>query len=1030
MRIRYHTFLSLLLAFCCLPFGLLAQTNFTASPAQQYRLKTLNTALSGYVSNPSEKIIQLKYYKNNLSFKSETLVLPISDTGSFKIDFDLDQATELQLTYGGVTVPLYLQKGDDLKLRFDGTDLLSSLSYEGRGGHNNQYLADVQKRFKNYNHGYILYATSQKESTAFKQLIDKIRNEKETFFETYSSAAKTKMTPDFKAYIQIENKYWHANQLLNYRIENPLMTGKAAPMDLPESYYDFLNNLHLENEVNLSNKNYCEFLEEFLKFKGELAAKDKALNYAKKIVKQPNMLVDENGRFVHINVGDKVSILNEEHSVMNKDAISRILPAFEAQALDYIKLEDGTKGWARNLSTSNLDDSSELSKAEGRIKKYAVCQKHNAQLIASPDEQDKVVGALGYGEEINYLHLKTSEAFTYRHHGHEYYGKLVQVESKSGVRGWVLDSFIKVKEKKVYEDEAAGTYLYSLTNTSEAKQYLEGEALYYTLAKALFWKIKLNQSEDIAREIAAFASHNDYKIFNEILRAEYDVEQLRKKSTDDYIETYAYSNLKSPVVEGVKVGLPFDKSAFVSATKAQSEMNYEDISCQLADRPSSAVAIQGKIQGGYLKKASLTIVYDYISYQEEKIDLLVDQNGLYHFSKELKDPVLAILQCGNKMLDLYLYPGDNIKVDFDANNFPNSVQFKGKSSALNTYLFEERKIFGVQLDLVSQHSERLSPKEFADFAKSLYKKRSQYFDKYKKKNEVSGQDDLFIQSNIRYGFASMMYNYEDIQRYIQRKDLIDLPKDFYSPLSNIPRSVDGVLPNVHYVTFIQQFLDKQIKMSSNASLNKLEIAEQHFRGEVLAFIKAKELATMCQLGKAYEYGPAIKDFLAQNRYKLYNDVLRVVYNEQKPIQTGDMAPDFTLQDIAGQSVKLSDLRGKVVYIDFWASWCRPCIKSMTYSQRLIEKYDADEVEFLYVSMDENPQLWQNYVASQNLQGVHLNAKSGKGYLSDIAKLYKVKQLPTFVIIGKDGKIAFNKTGSPGNKVISNLIDGLLENPRF
>jgi len=103
---------------------------------------------------------------------------------------------------------------------------------------------------------------------------------------------------------------------------------------------------------------------------------------------------------------------------------------------------------------------------------------------------------------------------------------------------------------------------------------------------------------------------------------------------------------------------------------------------------------------------------------------------------------------------------------------------------------------------------------------------------------------------------------------------------------------------------------------------------------------------------------------------------------------------------------------------------------MTYSQRLISKYNSDEVEFLYVSMDENPQLWQNYVASQNLAGTHLNATSGKGYLSDIAKLYKVKQLPTFVIIGKDGKIAFNKTGSPGNKVVTNLIDGLLDSPRF
>ena len=134
-------------------------------------------------------------------------------------------------------------------------------------------------------------------------------------------------------------------------------------------------------------------------------------------------------------------------------------------------------------------------------------------------------------------------------------------------------------------------------------------------------------------------------------------------------------------------------------------------------------------------------------------------------------------------------------------------------------------------------------------------------------------------------------------------------------------------------------------------------------------------------------------------------------------------------DIDGSEVKLSDLRGKVVYIDFWATWCRPCIKSMTYSQRLTEKYGEKDVVFLYVNMDKNEQVWKNYVTSQGLDGTHLNAKSG-GYLSDIAKLYKVKQLPTFIIIDKNGKIAFNKAGSPGNKVVSKLIDGLLESPRF
>ena len=97
---------------------------------------------------------------------------------------------------------------------------------------------------------------------------------------------------------------------------------------------------------------------------------------------------------------------------------------------------------------------------------------------------------------------------------------------------------------------------------------------------------------------------------------------------------------------------------------------------------------------------------------------------------------------------------------------------------------------------------------------------------------------------------------------------------------------------------------------------------------------------------------------------------------------------------------------------------------------MIDQYKGKDIVYLYVSMDENPSTWESYVKTQGLKGMHLNASSGKGYLSDIAKLYKVKQLPTHVIIDKSGKVAFNKAGSPGNTVLKNLIDGLLASPRF
>ncbi len=1025
-----NKFITLLLAICCCIIAQVnAQSGFSASGSHQYSLKELNTSISGLVENPSDEFVQLIYFRNSLSFKEQTLLLPVAEDGSFRVDFDLTGDMELCLKYGQVSIPLFLQKGDDLRLEFNGDSPLKTLVCTGRGQYNNQFMVDMKNAFAHIDQGFVLYEMEQKDAFDFKNTFDKILQRKNQFYESYDIAAKSKMTPGFKQYVQIDNQYWHANQLLNYRIEKPLRTGQAAPMELPISFYSFLEDLDLEESVLLTSRNYCDFLEEYLKYKGELAAAEKSLDYVSTKVEKENMLYSEEGEFIYLNKGDEVAIMNASESKINKEAIAKLLPVFKADKLDYVKLKNGAKGWVSDLNASKIETQTINEASEHRIKKYAVNKKYNAKLYKEPGHKE-VTGALGYGEEVKYLHLKTSEHFEYFHQGVSYYGTLVQVENNKGQRGWVLNSFLELMEKKVASEEIQSVYLYSLTDTSEARQFLEGKALYYTLAKALYWKIKLYPNADIAREIAAFASHNEYTELNDILRAEYDVEQLRKKSSDSYIETYVYSTLQSPIIGGLKEGLPFDKSAFVHATRTQKEKKYVDIPHELKDRPSSKVQLSGKIFAGAMKQASLTIVYDYISFQEEIVPLVADAEGKYRFSTELEDPVLAYLRCGDKSLEMYLYPGDRINVDFDVNNFPNSVRMEGKSAALNTYLLEEEKAFAPQFEAMVLKSETLGAEDFMDFTKSLQKKRTQFFDKYKKKNALTSMAEEFIRANLQYSYATMMFNYEDIQKYVQRKDEIVLPKNYYAFLKNMPISVEGILPNIHYVDFINQFLDYQKEKGDNQFLTKTELAKQHFNGEVLAFVEAKELATQCQLGKAHMYGEIIQSFIADNEYEQYNNVLRSIYNENKPIQIGSTAPDFALTDINGNTVQLADLRGKVVCIDFWAMWCRPCIKSMTYSQRMIDQYKGKDIVYLYVSMDENPSTWESYVKTQGLKGMHLNASSGKGYLSDIAKLYKVKQLPTHVIIDKSGKVAFNKAGSPGNTVLKNLIDGLLASPRF
>lgn len=113
------------------------------------------------------------------------------------------------------------------------------------------------------------------------------------------------------------------------------------------------------------------------------------------------------------------------------------------------------------------------------------------------------------------------------------------------------------------------------------------------------------------------------------------------------------------------------------------------------------------------------------------------------------------------------------------------------------------------------------------------------------------------------------------------------------------------------------------------------------------------------------------------------------------------APDFSLATLGDDAAKLSDYRGKVVLLNFWATWCTPCREEMPAMEALWDQLKADGFVILAVSGDKgSPKKVQKYVDSMALSFPILLDPSG-----DVRATYEVPGLPTSYLIGKDGKIA-------------------------
>ncbi|MCY3664350.1 MAG: TlpA disulfide reductase family protein, partial [Gemmatimonadetes bacterium] len=113
------------------------------------------------------------------------------------------------------------------------------------------------------------------------------------------------------------------------------------------------------------------------------------------------------------------------------------------------------------------------------------------------------------------------------------------------------------------------------------------------------------------------------------------------------------------------------------------------------------------------------------------------------------------------------------------------------------------------------------------------------------------------------------------------------------------------------------------------------------------------------------------------------------------------APEFTLYDLDGQPVSLSQFKGKVVLLDFWASWCEPCIGDLPDLRRIKKKAADKPLVFLNLSLDTDEAAWREAIDKHEIEGVHVRAD---GWGADVAKSYQVNSLPSYYLVDSQGLI--------------------------
>ncbi|WP_220100623.1 TlpA family protein disulfide reductase [Chitinophaga oryzae] len=246
--------------------------------------------------------------------------------------------------------------------------------------------------------------------------------------------------------------------------------------------------------------------------------------------------------------------------------------------------------------------------------------------------------------------------------------------------------------------------------------------------------------------------------------------------------------------------------------------------------------------------------------------------------------------------------------------------------------------------------------------------------------------------------------------------------DWFRNLASYREALDGRITNIMYAGY-----QKEMNAGQPQEMIKLQIISKEITSPFIReYYQYQQTANILKMNdNPAEVDSLYKNFMAKVTNEVYRKSINEVYANLKKYGDNQPAPDFEFENVHGAKVKLSNLKGKYVYIDVWATWCGPCKREIPFLTTMEKSFAGKNIHFVSLSVDRqaDKEKWQAYVKDNQLKGEQLITDND--FNVDFIKKFNINAIPRFILIGPDGKIVSANAKRPSDPALQQQLNGLL-----